>query len=169
MLGKVRTLLEWTDDLLSKMWDQLDWVVPLGLLWLLDHLRCWQTKRGILLVQIHLCSKPSSLSDQELPFFSGCFVTTSFRLILIWRWWWWWWLRRWGRRRRWWCWWSSGGNHRSWRQQQSRRPQWGSRQLQLHWMLWQWVNHIWVYLTFRTFSDFLGPIHISKKNFCCCV
>ena len=34
-------------------------------------------------VEFHpLCSKSSSLSDQELAFFSGCFAKTSFLLIL---------------------------------------------------------------------------------------
>ena len=37
MLGKVTTLVEWADELLSKMleWNGLDWVIPLRLLWLI--------------------------------------------------------------------------------------------------------------------------------------
>ena len=37
---KVRTLLEWAEALLSKKWSGLGngWVIPLGLLWLLEHL-----------------------------------------------------------------------------------------------------------------------------------
>ena len=32
LLGKVRTLLEWDDGLLSKKWDRMEWVIPLRLL-----------------------------------------------------------------------------------------------------------------------------------------
>ena len=44
LLGRVKTLLEWADELLSKEWEWMDaWVtgwIPLRLLCLLEHLRC---------------------------------------------------------------------------------------------------------------------------------
>ena len=41
LLGKVRTLLEWPVELLSKMCEWVSgWVIPLRLLRLLEHLRC---------------------------------------------------------------------------------------------------------------------------------
>ena len=36
----------------------------------------------------------------------------------------------------------SDGDHLSWMQQQSRRPQWGSRQLQLHSIIWVFIFNI---------------------------
>ena len=65
-------------------------VITMGLSALQMQINTWSTKhqKSTILLQEkppkpYPCSKPSSLNDQELEFFSGCFVTgTSFRLIL---------------------------------------------------------------------------------------